>query len=84
MEIKINNKYHLTSDTKQFILHEKKGNNEELTFFTSLNGLVKSLIQKKVRTNDNIRTLKQLGDSIIVISEQIENSFKEYVKHNKD
>ena len=79
MYIKINNKYHLTSDARQFILHESRGKNEETTYFTSLKGLVKSLILKGVRTNDNIKTLSQLGSEIEKLATEIEEAFKEHI-----
>jgi len=82
MHIKINNKYHLTGDKRQFILHEKKGKGEELGYFTSLKGLVKSFILRGVRMNDNIRTLSQLGKDIDKRAEEIEEAFKEHIKYN--
>lgn len=75
MNIKINNKYHLTSDLKQFILHETVGNTEILSYFTSIASVSKALILKQVRSNKNIRTLAQLGKKINEYAKEIENKF---------
>jgi len=73
MNIKINAKYHLTSDSKQYILHKKKGKNETKTFFTSIGSVVKSLINDQVKENDKIKTLKQLGKKIDEYAEEIKD-----------
>ncbi len=78
MHIKINNKYHLTADSRQFILHEKTGKdgkNETLSYFTSIDSMVKSLIMKQVRMNENIRTLSQLGKRIDLYANEIKKAF---------
>ncbi len=80
MHIKINNKYHLTGDKRQFTLHEKKGKNEELSYFASLGGVAESFILRNVRLNENIRTLSQLGKDIKKRSKEIEDAFKNYIE----
>jgi len=77
MNIKINKNYYVTSDSKQYILHNKKGNAEELSYFTSINTLIKRLINSKIRMNGNIKTLKMLGEKIDQYSDEIGKVFKE-------
>jgi hypothetical protein len=80
MEIKINSKWRVTSDARNYILHETKGKNEACYYFTSVGALAKSLINKRVRLNDNIRTLKQLQSKIDQYGDEIEATFNDYFK----
>lgn len=76
MEIKIDGKYHVTGDPRQYILHEKSGKNESCYYFTSLGSLARSFIHKKIRGDAAIQTLKQLQQKIDQYGDQIESAFK--------
>jgi len=77
MEIVLNNKYTIKSDARQYILVETLDKKENMWYFTSLNGVVKYLIIKRIRMNSKIKTLtdlsKKIDDYAKEISEQIKN-----------
>ena len=80
MEIKISNMWRVTSDARNYILHEKKGKSEVCYYFTSVGAMAKSLINKRVRLNDNIRTLQQLQAKIDQYGDELEATFNDYFK----
>jgi len=82
MNIKINKNHYVTADSRQYILHKKKGNTEDLFYFTSINTLTKHLINSKIRMNNNIKTLKMLGDKIDQYANEIDKSFKDNNNEN--
>ena len=71
-------KYRLTSDIKQYILHEKKTEkSESLTYHTSLSGVVEAFIKKSVSTK-YVTTLKEMDNIIKKYGKSCEKIFKNY------
>jgi len=78
IDIVISKKYRITSDTRQYILHERVTDKSENTFYyNSIGSVVESFIKRNVN-NKNIRTLKELQDSIDKYGKICEDVFKNY------
>jgi hypothetical protein len=77
MEIVLNKKYTIKSDTKQYILVESVDKHENFYYYASLKELIKSLIKRKVRSNNNIKTLTQLSKKIDDYAKEISNQIKD-------
>ena len=80
MEIQLDKKYTIKSDSRQYILKESIDKYENFYYYSSLKELIKGLLKKKIRSNNNIKTLNQLSKKIDdyakEISEQIKKEFK--------
>jgi hypothetical protein len=77
IDIQLSTKYKLTSDPRQYILHERKTEkSENLYYYTSIGSLVESFIKKNVNTK-YVTTLKELGDNIKKYGKVCEKAFKQ-------
>lgn len=81
--IKIDKKYHITADKRQYILHEKIKNSEELSYYTNFSDLIKSYIRRKINVNKNIKTLKQLDNNIEKYGKRCEEILKKCLTSSK-
>lgn len=78
IDIQLSKKYRLTSDIRQYILHERKSEkSENLYYYTSLGELVQSFIKRNIQTK-HITTLKELDDNIKKYGKICEKVFKNY------
>jgi hypothetical protein len=77
MEIILNKKYTIKGDAKQYILVESVDKHENFYYYASLKELIKSLIKRKVRSNNNIKTLTQLSKKIDDYAKEISNQIKD-------
>jgi ABC-type Na+ transport system ATPase subunit NatA len=77
MEIVLNKKYTIKSDSKQFILVESLDKQENLLYFSSLEWLIKCLIKKKIKMDKEIKTLSQLSKKIDEYAKEISNQIKD-------
>ena len=64
IDIQLSTKYRLTSDPRQYILHERVSEkSENLYYYTTLSGLVSAFIKRNVNTK-YVTSLKGLDDNI--------------------
>lgn len=88
MEIHINGKYVITSNTKQFILNKKmivqSGDRagtpylQQIGFYPKLGSLISALIQMDVRTTE-VTTLQEMDDRIQTLAELIESAVASHI-----
>lgn len=86
MNIKLDNKYYLTSDGRQYILQQKKiaqeGQNkgkeyyEPIGYFTKIASAVKAYKELKIKTS-NTKTIDELIQLIKDLDKKIETIFQE-------